>query len=274
LIDINGAQAEPGNHRHIGGARFAGCKIKTATMRGYLRHAPGDEGGQRLSSAPAIAIAALSGEPCRSAEADHRIANHLALLSAYVRLKATDLASQPAEPSRASVRLVLDGVCAQIGAISRLHRSLAAEGEGASADLAEHLHGICIPFMSGLCGQIELIEDFRPGCVVRPDQILPLTQIVVEVVTNAVKHAHVPGEPGAILARCRQGDDGAVLVEIIDDGAGLPEAFDPRVHGGLGFRLLRALGRRLGARIAFESAGRGTRRPGTHFRLTLPPAHA
>jgi two-component sensor histidine kinase len=202
-------------------------------------------------------------------EADHRIANHLALLTSYVRLQADDLARQGAEPSRDSVRILLAGVGAQIDSVARLHRSLATNGPRQSADLSEHLRAICAPFASGLSGTSELIEDFQDGCVVRPDQILPLAQIVAEVVTNAVKHAHADGEAGAILARCRRDDAGAVMIEVIDDGAGLPEAVDPRTGGGLGFRLMRALGKQLGALIAFESSSRGLR-----FRLTLPAAQA
>jgi two-component sensor histidine kinase len=203
------------------------------------------------------------------AEADHRIANHLALLSSHVRLKAADLALQPAELRLDNVRLLLAGIDAQITAVARLHRSLAANGRRASADLSEHLHATCMPFMSGLSGAITLIEDFSPGCVVRPDQVLPLTQIVAEVVTNAIKHAHAGGEAGVILVRSSKDDSGTVRVEVIDDGTGLPETFDPKTDGGLGLRLVRALGKQVCALVAFESTSHGLR-----FRLSLPPAPA
>jgi two-component sensor histidine kinase len=198
-------------------------------------------------------------------EADHRIANQLTLLTGYVRLQAADINRQCAEPSRDSVRLLLAGVGAQIDSVARLHRSLAVNGRGEFPDLSEHLHAVCAVFASGLSGATKLIEDFPSGCVVRPDQVLPLTQIVAEVVTNAIKHAHADGGAGAILARCDKDDSGTVRVEVIDDGPGLPDAFDPKIDGGLGFRLLRALSKQLGALISFESNS-----PGLHFRLTLP----
>jgi two-component sensor histidine kinase len=200
-------------------------------------------------------------------EADHRIANHLALLTSYVRLQAAELAGQCAEPSRDSVRLLLASVGAQIDSVARLHRSLAASGRREEVELSEHLHAVCAPFASGLSGASELFEDFQDGCVVRPDHVLPLTQIVAEVITNAVKHAHTDGEAGVILARCGKDEAGAVTVEVINDGTGLPEAFNPDTDGGIGFRLLRTLGKQLGALIAFESC-----RDGLCFRLTLPAA--
>jgi two-component sensor histidine kinase len=58
-------------------------------------------------------------------EANHRFANHLALLSDFVRLKATDLARRPVAPTIAGVQLLLESVRAQIEAIAHLNRTLA-----------------------------------------------------------------------------------------------------------------------------------------------------
>jgi two-component sensor histidine kinase len=229
-----------------------------------LYAAPG-KGRRQCPTSSFAGVADTSDAGLLLAEADHRIANHLALLTGYMRLKAADLAGQAAEPSRDSVGLLLASVSGQINAVARLHRCLAADQRPTSADLSEQLHEICAPFASSLCGAARFVEDFPPGCVVRPEQLLPLSRIVAEVITNALKHAHADGEAGAILARCRNDDTGAVLIEVIDDGAGLPETFDPETDGGLGFRLLRALGKQLGALITFDSGDHGLR-----FRLTLP----
>lgn len=198
-------------------------------------------------------------------EADHRIANHLALLEGFVRLKAAEAVLRPIDSGGGpDVQLFLENIRAQIGAVARLHRSLAADGQ-VSPDLGEHLRSICTPLAITLCGRIELVQDFPPGCFVRPDQVLPITQIVAEVITNAIKHAYPSGERGLILARCHSDQSGAVSIEISDHGPGLPGAFDPDTGGGLGFRLLRALGKQLGAVMAFDTGVSGLR-----FQLTLP----
>ncbi|UTP41075.1 sensor histidine kinase [Phenylobacterium sp. LH3H17] len=191
-------------------------------------------------------------------EANHRIANHLSMLAAFARLKAIEVARpSSSELTGESVQLLLESIRVQIEAVARLHRSLAGNGRRASADLGEHLHEVCAPLESLLTGGIELIEDFAPGCLARPDQILPLTQIVSEAITNAVKHAYPSGQTGKILVRCRQPGPGALVIEIADDGPGLPVAVDTISGGGLGLRLMRALGKQLGARIAFKSEGAG-----------------
>jgi len=111
-----------------------------------------------------------------------------------------------------------------------------------------------------------MIVHVSPGCQVEPDRILPLTQIVAEVITNAVKHAYPSGQAGMILVRSRQDDAGTIVVEIVDGGPGFPDGFDAAKDCGLGFQLIGALATHLGALIEFESG-----RAGLRFRLTLPP---
>ena len=199
------------------------------------------------------------------AESDHRIANHLALLMGYVRLKTSDLDRQAKAPTRQAIHVLLDGVGAQIAAVARLHRSLVADTPPGAADLGDLLREVCAPFAGGLSGAGRIVEDLEPGCIVGPQQILPLSQIAAEVVTNALKRAPEDGEIGPVLVRCRKGAAGEVKLEIIDSGGGFPAGFDPETDGDFGFRLVRGLSRKLGARSDFESKPLGVR-----FCLTLP----
>jgi len=198
-------------------------------------------------------------------EADHRFANHLALLAGFVRLKAADLARQPVEPTTDGVQLLLEGVRAQIEAIADLHRSLASGSRFGRADLKEQLHKVCAPFSSLVGGRIALIEDVSPDCQVSPDRVLPVTQIVSEIITNAIKHAYPPGQSGTILVRGRADEAGTIVIEILDEGPGFPEGFDARSNRGLGFVMVGALAKQLGGRVEFDSEHAGLR-----FRLTLP----
>jgi two-component sensor histidine kinase len=202
-----------------------------------------------------------------SQEADHRIANHLALLAGYVRLQEASVTKQLDDPNSVSVGLSLKSVGIQIEAIARLHRLLAFERNRVSSDLGAHLHEICTSFTSGYLGAIHLIEDFEPGCGVRPENVLPLTQIVAEVVVNAIKHAGSDGAPAVIVARCAKDGEGALVIEITDKGPGLPATFDPETGGGLGFCLIRGLAKKLDAHIAFKPTTTGV-----CFQLTLPSA--
>jgi len=199
------------------------------------------------------------------AEADHRIANHLALLMGYLRLKTVDMDSQGKPPSLESMHVLLDGLGAQIAAVARLHRTLVTDSPSGPVNLGERLHEVCAPFARGLCGTATIIEDFAPGCVVPPEQVLPLSQITAEIVTNALKHACDRARPVRVVVSCHDDVSGGIRVEVVDSGCGLPVGFDPETDGGLGLRLVRGFGRKLGARITFESTTDGVR-----FCLKLP----
>lgn len=201
------------------------------------------------------------------AEADHRIANHLALLAGHVRLRAANLDKHPEASGPEAVQLLLLAVQAEISAVARLHRKLSAGNAHAPADLAGELHEVCAPFRSGLSGEVVVIEDFQAGCAVTAHQVLPLTQIVTEVITNALKHAYADGRRGPLFARLRRMEPGSAVIEVIDRGPGLPNTFNPATDGGLGFRIVRALAAQLQATASFASS-----REGVHFKLTLPLA--
>ena len=103
-----------------------------------------------------------------------------------------------------------------------------------------------------------------------------LTLIVSEAVTNAIKHAHPTGVPGKFGVACRRDAANALLVEVADDGVGLPEGFDPTSGGGFGFRVMRAQSEQLGATLTFESTSLGLcmqlRVPPEAFGVGMPPA--
>jgi two-component sensor histidine kinase len=181
------------------------------------------------------------------------------MLSGYVDLRQAELRQAGPNATRAPVQLAFDGIKTLIDAISRLHRALSTSMHGPAVDLCEYIRPICAPLQSGLSGTIELTADLHAGCRVRSDQILPLTQIISEVITNAVKHSHVVDEAGRVSVNCRRATNNELEIEIIDDGTGLPQNLDPRMATGLGFRLIRALTAQIGARSGFESSSAGTR---------------
>jgi len=85
------------------------------------------------------------------------------------------------------------------------------------------------------------------------------------LITNNLNHVHPAGVPGEIEVSCRQGPAGELIIEVGDDGVGLPEGLDPMTSDGFGFRLVRGLAKQLGALLGFEDQGIGLM-----VRLRLP----
>ena len=80
--------------------------------------------------------------------------------------------------------------------------------------------------------------------------------IASELIDNAIVHAHPAGTFGAIEVACARDAD-HVILEVRDDGVGLPEGFDPRTDSGAGLRLVRTVAEALGASVRFSSGGCG-----------------
>ena len=77
------------------------------------------------------------------------------------------------------------------------------------------------------------------------------------MLTNALRHAWPAGEAGEASLTAARDADGALVMTIADDGAGLPAAPGPP---GLGSLLVATLARQIGAIVTTESAaGRGVR---------------
>ncbi|HYG28131.1 MAG TPA: sensor histidine kinase [Caulobacteraceae bacterium] len=192
-------------------------------------------------------------------EANHRIANNLAVIAGLVRLHAANVAASTEHLRRHEVEAILDEISTRIDTVGRLHRLLSDLDAGAQVDLGEHLRHTCEAIVESLARSNRVVLSCRRDapCLLAPDQAGPVALIVSELVTNAIKHAHPTGVPGKILVRTGQGLAGSVYVDVEDDGIGLPEDFDPWSQGGLGLRVIRGLSQQLNARLIFDAEGIG-----------------
>lgn len=205
------------------------------------------------------------------AESNHRIANNLTLIAGLIRLQASGVAREGRTLNAEEARLLLDEVGGRIETVARLHRLLAGAGHGSVIALGRYLHDIADAAVASMSarGDITLISTSNDVCEIAAQQALPVGFIVGEVVTNAVKYAHPAGVKGRIVLGCHSRPHGATLIEISDDGVGLPEGFDPRRDGGLGMRMVRSLADQLGASLNFNSSDIGLT-----MRLLIPPGRA
>jgi two-component sensor histidine kinase len=194
------------------------------------------------------------------AEANHRIANSLAAVSALVHQKASAVADHVDPIKPAHVRRILFEVRARVDAVARLHRALSDAPADTPIDMGAYLHPIATSLIATLADKDKVTLHFacELGCRAAPERALHMGQIVVELVTNALKYAHPTGVHGHVDILCRR-DPGGVLIEVSDDGVGFPEGFDPEGTGGSGLRLVQALARQIGGIVAFHSDGLGLR---------------
>jgi two-component sensor histidine kinase len=202
-----------------------------------------------------------------AAEANHRIANSLTLLVSMVRMQAgaTMKRGEPLAP--ADVRHILDGVAARISTIGQLHRLLSHVPASGMTNLAPHLRDVSDALVAALASpeQRVRVEHSGSGCLVPTRQVQPLVLILCEVFINAMKYAHPAGAPLIMTVDCAPLPDGRLMLNIADDGVGLPDGFDGSRDGGLGFRVIRSLVAEVGGQLEVISGDLGL-----SFRIVLP----
>jgi two-component sensor histidine kinase len=201
------------------------------------------------------------------AEANHRVANSLTLLSGLVRMQARQVGRSAKPFSNAEVRMMFDGFAARLSTVGQLHRMLAHMPPDGTVDLTAHLRDLSSVLIAAFSSdqQTVHIEHHGTDCHVLARNVQPLTLVLCEIITNALKYAHPSGVPLRLVIRCEGMGNGDLLVSVSDDGVGLPEDFDSTKNGGVGFQIIRSLTTEMGAKLGVSSDNLGAT-----FRLVVP----
>jgi two-component sensor histidine kinase len=196
-----------------------------------------------------------------SQEADHRIANSLAVIGGLVRVRAR------ADQGHANETFLLE-IADRIETVGKLHR-LITRPDSDAVELHIYLQEICQRLGSALA--TTAAPSFSVSCPL--DQrvpfnvAMPLGLITAELFSNSLKYAHPTGLPAKISVSCKAiAEDGlpALLFEYEDDGVGFPEGFDISNDGSLGMWFIRSLSKQIQGTTKWLSDPLGV-----HFELSF-----
>jgi two-component sensor histidine kinase len=156
----------------------------------------------------------------------------------------------------------------RIDSVGRLHRLLMHRDGKAIVDLSAYLREVVDAVVGSLSSAegTQFSFDLSPHYLTSPKQGVAIGLLVGEAITNALKYAHPTGVAGKIGISSRDRPEGGLVIEIDDDGVGLPEGFDPTMGSRTSLRLIRALAEQLGGRLDFEQG-----LIGLSVRLEVPP---
>lgn len=185
-------------------------------------------------------------------EIHHRVKNNLQVVASLLNLQASRIRSHEA---REEFRLVRD----RVRALATLHRYLYSESGLSALDVQSFLEELCSILLSanGMNAQtrIRLQLDIE-HVLISPDQAVPITLIVTEVISNALRYAF-PGErAGHIVISLHKvvlanpENDGLVELKLGDDGIGIHagQATESRTRReGIGMQLIRGFARQINA---------------------------
>ncbi len=189
-------------------------------------------------------------------EIHHRVKNNLQVVASLLNLQSSRLRLPEAKAEFQSAR-------DRVRALATVHRHLYAHGELNVINMRIFLADLCGPLFQAMgesLGERIKLEIDAPELKMSSDQAVPLSLIVTEAVTNAIRYAFPGGREGTVAIHLREiGDDVELLIE--DDGVGMPAGrieTEAGTREGIGLQLIRGFARQLGAVLTLRE-GQGTR---------------
>lgn len=186
-------------------------------------------------------------------EIHHRVKNNLAVISSLFSLQAANLDDE-------AMKTILRQSQDRVRSMAMVHESLYSR-DLAAVDFAEYVTNLSTQLIGSYslsADQVRLFTELEP--VLLPiDTAVPCGLILNELVTNALKHGLPQGRKGELHLALRRAAGQTLVLEVRDNGQGLPPDFDLNSGTSLGKRLIRSLIRQLGGEVQFLQASPGTR---------------
>ncbi|MFW6067273.1 MAG: sensor histidine kinase [Myxococcota bacterium] len=181
-------------------------------------------------------------------EIHHRVKNNLQVVSSLLLLQATESRSS-------TVRYALNQSHKRVQAIAHIHELLYQSPDFRQIDFADYASRLA-RLLAGPEGRAHAvrIEHEVTAAPLELGTAVPCGLITAELVTNAVNHAFVGRRQGTITVRLSEHGNDRIL-EVEDDGVGIPDAALRGEPTGLGLRLVHALTEQLGGHLDIERNG-------------------
>jgi PAS domain S-box-containing protein len=215
---------------------------------------------ERLRVSEEALRVALAEQQALLREVNHRVKNNLEVVNSLLSLQADSI-----EEVRA--RQALSEAASRIRAIGVVHRLLYDAPRVAQVELGQFAGELAQALFASYGVTDDRVRFTVSGEAVHTelDQAVPLGLILNELLSNALLHAFPSGRAGDIGLQI---DATGGVLDIADDGIGLPPTVDLERPGSLGLQLVQALMRQVGGTIQLVPG------PGTHYRIQLPLTHA
>jgi PAS domain S-box-containing protein len=191
-------------------------------------------------------------------EVHHRVKNNLQIITSLINLQTAKM-TDPATMEAFSL------MQSRVRSMAMIHDRLYRSESFSAVDMGDHIREL----VSRIAGSYKDVSR-NVRLTVHADHLpmsleaaIPCGLLVNELVTNAFKHAFATDAPGELRVSFRRENAKAVL-EIADDGPGLPEGFRIGTADSLGMQLIAALADQLKGEISVETG------PGTRFRVEFP----
>jgi two-component sensor histidine kinase len=221
-----------------------------------------DQAFQLLRKQQAMAEALAEQRSMMFQELQHRVANNLQFVASFLGLQKRRVAARPEVAGQA-----FDDARARLEMMASVHRRL-YDPANIGLTMANHIRHLCEETLKG-SGAANIQLDVRADAIeLQPERTMTLSLFIVELVTNAVKHAFEPSQTGRIVISLAQQDENHAVLLIEDDGRGMPDVINMPPESSnlgqsssLGHRILQGFVSQLRGQFSYlpnQSGARGT----------------
>ncbi|NGP77733.1 PAS domain S-box protein [Balneolaceae bacterium YR4-1] len=193
-------------------------------------------------------------------EIHHRVKNNMAVVSGLLELQSMNTDDE-------ELNKLLKESQLRIHSMAMIHEKLYQTETFSVVDFGDYIRELVQTITDTIdTTDKEITVDFHLGSVrLNINQAIPAALILNEVVVNSFKHAFKGRQTGSIAITVSE-EGNAVVLEVTDDGIGLPKDFEPEDIQSLGTTLIHTLSSQLRGELIFEN------RPdcsGTYVRLSF-----
>ena len=186
-------------------------------------------------------------------EIHHRVKNNLQIISSLLTIQAEKIKDHDAlEYFKESQNRIVS--------MAIIHEKLYQSGDLARIDIAEYIRTLTNDLFHsyGVHSDVISLKINAKGNLMGIDTAIPCGLIINELVSNSLKHAFPAGKKGEIsIDLSSHGNDHYVL-NVSDDGVGIPENLDIDNTESLGLRLINTLADQLDGSIVLDRNDRTT----------------
>lgn len=184
-------------------------------------------------------------------EIHHRVKNNLAVISGMMQLQAFNSRNEEFHNE-------MLGSVSRIKSIALIHEYLYHNESLSQIEISSNLKELVQTAKETFNCDAQISYNFNlESILLNVNQAVPFALMINEVTTNIYKHAFKDKTKGDIDLKLYEKGK-TIILEIKDNGIGLPENFDLEGAETIGLTLIKTLGKQLNANIKFSSGEKTT----------------
>lgn len=170
----------------------------------------------------------------------HRTKNNMQVVCAMLRLRSSYLNDERASH-------VFKEIEDRIQSMALVHQKLYQSQNLSAVNLKEYVRDLAALLLGSYkhsADRISLALEMVDDVFAVVDVAIPCGLILSELISNALQHAFPGDREGEIRIQLRKTDAGEIVLQVADDGVGVPRDFDFRRTDTLGLQTVFGLGER------------------------------